>query len=232
MPFFAWIFAMLIDVLWAATISYGAALVANAFAKKPKQRVPKLASYPIQYSQKGVPIPKIYGCERVAGNIIWMGKSNYYEKKTHQPNVDQHVRIITYYNDFTIGLAEGAGNIQKIWMEEVLIWASDGSGTNINNDTQTVTVAPAPSSQPGGSPATGSITISKGDGTQDARWYTGETFGAYKDLIWAHFESWELGPQDRIPNFTFEVSSVASGYKYTYVSESGAIWGIPVWGTT
>jgi hypothetical protein len=226
MAFFAAFFALFVDILWAAAISYGAALVAQQFAKDPKKRLPDLGNYPILTSQKGVAIPKVYGCERVSGNVIWMGPQFFYEKKTHQPHVDGHVRVKTYFKDFMVGVAEGPGFITKIWNGKTLIWASDGTGTQVNNDTQTINVATAPTTAPS-STAPGSIRISNGNGTQDARFYTGEDFGKYDDLIWAWFENFETGPTPNIPNFSFEICTT-NGYKYTYISGNGGLWGVPL----
>lgn len=227
MAFVAFAFSLFVDMLWAATISYGAALVASQFVKKPKQRVPNLGGYPIQTSQKAIAIPKVYGCCRVAGNVIWMGPQQEYEKKTHQPHVDGHVIIRTYFKSFTIGIAEGEGDITKIWNGKTLLWTSDGGGEGINNDTQTIFVGPAATSAE--SPAAGAIRISSGDGTQDARFYTGEAFGKYDDLIWAHFINFETGPTPRIPNFSFEVCT-GSSYRYTYFSDQTEIYGVPLFG--
>jgi len=51
----------------------GSMLGSMLFPQKNKVSMPKVGSYPVQSSCKGIPVPKIYGTCRVAGNIIWMG---------------------------------------------------------------------------------------------------------------------------------------------------------------
>lgn len=228
MGLFAFAFSFFVDILWAATISYGAALVASQFIKKPKQRVPNLGGYPIQTSQKAVAIPVVKGCCRAAGNVIWMGPQGRYEKKTHQPDIKGHVRVLTYFKSFMIGIAEGEGSITKIWNGKTLLWSSAEGVLSINNDTQTITVGPASTVAESGL-TDGTIRISKGDGTQDARFYTGEDFGKYDDLIWAHFVDFETGVTENIPNFSFEVCT-GSAYQYSYLSETDGIYAIPLFG--
>jgi hypothetical protein len=232
------IVSLFVDVLWAVTIAYGAGLAARAFGKKPQQRGKKIASYPIQYSQKAVAIPKVYGCERVAGNIIWMGPVTHYMKQGHDTHPDpsgfgtEHDRIPTYYRSFLVGIAEGSGSITKIWRGKRLLWsAAEGSTEVEDKDDQVLSYANAPTSDPGTTYARGTILISSGNGTQDARWLTGEDFGRYDDLIWAYFEGYETGSTQAIPNFTFEIAT-ASGYKYTYISENSHIWGVPLNGNS
>ncbi len=38
--------------------------------------MPPMASYPVQRSNKGTSVLKIYGTARVAGNILWMGPNH------------------------------------------------------------------------------------------------------------------------------------------------------------
>ncbi len=228
MAFFAAVFSLFVSMLWSAAISLGAAMVASQFVKKPKNRVPDLGAYPIQTSEKAIAIPKVYGCCRVAGNVIHMGPQQQYEKKTHQPHVDDHVRVLTYFKSFMVGIAEGSGSITKIWNGKTLLWTSDDGVLEINNDTQIIRVGPASTVAESGLPD-GTIRISSGDGTQDARFYTGEAFGKYDDLIWAHFVNFETGPTPNIPNFTFEVCT-ASTYRYTYISDNARIYGVPTFG--
>ena len=248
---FGFAFSVFVDILWAAAISYGAALVASQFVKKPDQRAPRVAGYPVQTSQKAIAIPKVYGCCRVAGNIIWMGPQGEYEKKTHQPGVDGHVLEQTFKRSFLIGVAEGPGSISKIWKGKTLIWSSVGGVVlpgdptapdwaeklaankwfrgpiEIKNDTQTINVGPAsgtPESLSGGS-----VRVAFGNGTEDARFYTGEAFGKYDDLIWVYFHRYETGRTPNIPNFSFEVCT-GSSYRYTYISDNNNIYGVPLFG--
>lgn len=247
-------FGAVVNFFIGAAISVAASLVSSLFIKKPDQRAPRVAGYPIQHSQKAIAIPKIYGCCRVAGNVIWMGEQQQYEKKKHQPGVDGHVLELTYFKSFTIGIAEGAGAITKIWNGKRLIWSSaEGvvlperptlpedfnpggimglffkSEIEWKNDTQEITVGPASSAPE--SPPDGSLRVCFGDGTQDARFYTGEVFGKYDDLIWVHFTNFVTGPTPNIPNFSFEVCT-GNTYQYTYISDNGSITGIPLFGTT
>jgi len=260
MGFLPLLWGLFTSILWAAAVSYGAYLIGQLFVKKPKDRAGKIGSLPIQYCQKGNAIPKVYGCERLAGNIIWMGPQGWYEKKTHQPHVDGNPKVGTYYRSFLIGLAEGSGNITKIWNGKRLLWSSSGGATeNESTNEQTRTFGPAATdpddlfplidgtvyggggdfwndiltakhSLPG---IRGVVLMSKGDGTQDARFYTGEDFGKYDDLIWCYFQDFENlpGSGSAIPNFIFEVCTGTS-YKYTYISDNGDIYGVPLFGST
>ena len=56
---------------------------------------------------------------------------------------------------------------------------------------------------------------------------TGEDFGEYQNDCLAYFHLYDTGVSPTIPNFTFECRSLVS-YKYTYISENGKIWGVPV----
>lgn len=220
--FIQFAFALFVDIAFAVAVSYGAALVAQAFAKKPRPAAGKIANLPIQHSQKGIAIPKVYGCERVSGNIIWLGTQNWYEKRTRQPHVKEKVRVGTYYRSFLIGIAEGSGSITKIWMGKRLLWSSTGGSTgNTDSNEQVRVFGPAPTTDPGTSPANGTILLSNGDGTQDARWFTGEDFGNYDDLIWCYFEGFENlpGTGSAIPNFTFEISNSDLRWTTTYITQ-------------
>jgi len=222
LAFWPLVWSFFVSVVYASAVAYGAYLIQQLFVKKPKDRAGKIGSLPIQYCQKGNAIPKVYGCERLAGNIIWMGPQGWYEKKTHQPHVDGNPKVGTYYRSFLIGIAEGSGNISKIWMGKRLLWSASGGATgNIDSNEQVRSFGEAATSEPSAAPSYGRILMSKGDGTQDARFYTGENFGKYDDLIWCYFHQFENMPGSggAIPNFVFEISTATVLKEYPTLRE-------------
>lgn len=218
------VWAVFAAFAWAAAVSYGTYLIAGMFKKDAKQAgARKIGGYPLQDSQKGRPVPIVYGCERVAGNIIWLGEQNWYEKKIDIPHVHDPVRVGTYRRSFLIGIAEGPGSVTKIWKGKYLMWSVEtGSTGRLEKYEQKHTFGPAPTTDPGTSPKKGTILFSNGGGRQDARWFTDEDFGKYDDLIWCYFEFFETGSTPAIPDFTFEITNNSTRWLTTFIANGTA----------
>jgi len=151
------------------------------FPQKNKVEMPPMAKYPIQRSDKGSPIPVVFGTDQVAGNIIWMGPSQPYVIK-HKASGgkggggSQETTETRYRKSFLIGVCEGPANIIRAWKGKTEIDITD-------------------------------FTIFRGDGSNSGlATMVGEDWASYPNLCCAFFDSYELGNSEQIPNFVFEVS--------------------------
>jgi hypothetical protein len=174
----------LVTMLISATISVAAGYLAAALAKKPKNKVPEFGNYPSQTSLKAIPIPKIYGTRRVAGNIV-------YYKQTSSWHDDRG--FYWYFHDVLLVLCEGPATVTKMWFENSKLSAGgpnyyffDGDGTTawrLRDDQREET----------------------GQSILDL---TGQSFGDYQNLCCVFMHDITAGEfRKDVPNFTFEVKS-------------------------
>lgn len=168
----------------SAMFMAGAMLGTILFAQKSNTGdIPSMSSYPVQRSNKGTSVPIIYGTERVAGNILWMGDNHPWVHKSSGGGgkgggggsqvTDQGNR-----RSFLIGLCEGPAIVLKMWRGKTKIDLS-------------------------------SATFFRGDGSADTgiEALTGEPYTNYPNTCCAFFNEFEIGSGGGIPNFTFEVTT-------------------------
>lgn len=182
---------------WAVGALVGGQLFGPKQAAQQRGRVDDVR---ISGSQYNSPIPQIYGCFRVGGNIIWAkGLTEVATtvrtggKGLPRPTAKQY----TYTVDMAVGVCKGPiGDVKRIWAEDRLIW----------DKTVTPTITPT------------NITVYTGTTTQlpDSTIEGHEGVGnvsAHRGLAYVVFNDFDLSPYgNRIPAMTFEVcpnSSIA-----------------------
>jgi len=156
--------------------------------------MPGMASYPVQRSNKGTPIPKIYGTYRVAGNVLWMGENHPWVTKKKQSGGKGGMggggggSVVTGQGNrrsFLLGVCEGPASILRIWKgkEEISI---------------------------------STATLFEGDGSTDTGIadLTGEDYCNYPNMCCAFFEEAEVNSGGALPNYTFEVLDLNSANNY------------------
>jgi len=155
------------------------------FPQKNDIAAPDVTKYPIQTAAKGIPVAKVYGSRKVAGNIIWFGDSVPYTINHYQEGGKGGGRKVLvaketrYRRSFLIGICEGPAEVLNIWKNKKLIELTDAviySGDNSTNPQTTIVSENA-----------------------------ADEYGYFPDLCCAWFENYDLGNSDSIPNFTFEV---------------------------
>jgi len=161
-------------------LAYAAYWIASQFAGDIDQDMPKMSSYPVQSSMKGIPKQKVYGTDRIAGNVIWMAPMIAYTTEHDSgvgkgggevaPSYETH-----YRRSFLIALGEGPANCIRAWAgkDEITLDA---------------------------------FTWFNGSDNSGIKELTGEDYGEYKHLACAFFDEYDLGNTEIIPNFTFEIS--------------------------
>lgn len=181
----------------------GAMLGAYLFPVKNEQSdMPPMASYPVQRANKGVPKPIVYGTDRLAGNIIWMGDLDTITERHgggggKGGGGEAEYTTTRYQRSFLISICEGTRTIIRCWQGKNEVDLS-------------------------------LFTRYTGEDNVGIAALTGETLASdYKKDCCAFFSNWDLGTQQSIPNFVFEVGEIPI-YGMTYISENAAIWGIPV----
>ena len=144
--------------------------------------IPPMASYPVQRSNKGTPITKVYGTVRVAGNILWMGSNHPWQtKKSSGGKGGGGSSVVTDSGNrrsFLIGVCEGPAIVLRVWRNKELI-------------------------------AFNGLTIFRGDGSADTgiNDLIDEEFANYPNTCCVYFNEFEIGTAGTLPNFTFEVTT-------------------------
>jgi hypothetical protein len=169
----------------AMAISYA---ISAAFAKKPKQNVPEAGNYPQQSALKAIPIPKVYGTRRVAGNIIWMKQTGTYEP--YGSGISLPVK------ELVIAICEGPATVLRYWRDNRLQAGGrlhtfyDGDGTT-------------------GKWLKGGQWIDMG---YTLAGQTGEPFINAENTCCVHILNERCDYSGNVVNYTFEVQSGYAGY--------------------
>ena len=112
------------QVGWAVGSMLGAALFPP---KGPSIEGPRLSDLSVQTSTQGQMIPRVYGCSRIGGNIIWS------TKKIETKNVEEvggskgggggTTSTFTYLISLAVSYAEGEiKGVRKVWANKSLIF--------------------------------------------------------------------------------------------------------------
>ena len=170
----------------------------------------------VQASAYGRVLPKIYGCARVAGNIIWaseLRETRHVERQTYEAGgkggggSTQTVENVyyTYALDAAIAICEGPiFGIRRIWTNTDLIYSKH---VDADDDTDTISEAFAES-----------LTIYTGTDDQEPDSLMEAALGAgnvpaYRGVAYVVLENFDVTKTaGRLPNFTFEV--VTNGHYY------------------
>ena len=151
--------------------------------------MPAMANFPIQRSNLGTPIAKVYGTEKVAGNVLWMGENHPWQRKESSSGGkgggggSEQVVDSGNRRSFLIGICEGPVIVLRIWKGKEEIDLSNA-------------------------------TFFRGDGSADTgiNALTGEEFSNYPNTACAFFNEFEIG-NSSLPNFTFEVTTLFDASK-------------------
>lgn len=150
--------------------------------KAPDRGLPRLGSYQRQTTLTGSAIPIVYGTCRIAGNIVVLGTS--------------HPYAIVHKTKGGKGIGGGSStSTETRYKRSFLIGICEGPAV-VNRvwcGKKEISI--------------NDMVIFRGDGNSGLKNTIGKEFGHYKNLCCAWFEEYELGNYDRVPSFTFEVSS-------------------------
>ena len=177
--------AFMFSTALAVGVAYAAYWLAGLFFSDDAIEAPKYNNYPIQTAMKGGPVIKVYGTERIAGNVIWLGILHPYTVrheagggggKGGEGESGTDVEETRYRRSFLLAICEGPAVILRAWKgkEEISV---------------------------------GSFTWFDGDNNSGIRALTGEDYGDWPNLCCAFFDEYELGNSEALPNITFEVAS-------------------------
>ena len=144
--------------------------------------MPRAASYPVQQSCAGNPIAVVYGTDRLAGNVVWMGplvtiaiEQDSGGGKAGGSSGPSSTTIV-YRRSFLIAVCHGPVELGRVWRgkEEIDITA---------------------------------LTWFEGFNNEGIELLTGDEFTKYRHVACAFFEDYFLGQTQTIPNFVFEVNA-------------------------
>lgn len=120
--------------LLGAQIGYAAGAVAGAllFPAGEDQQGPRLGDLRVADASYGVPIPRVYGTGRLAGNMIW---TSGIEEQSNDETMSLKgggptSTTYEYFSSFAMGLCAGPiAAVRKIWLDTKLVY--DVSSTNL-----------------------------------------------------------------------------------------------------
>jgi hypothetical protein len=174
-------------------------------------KMPSMSGFPLQSSQKGIPVPIVFGTTRVAGNIVWMGDLQTYtiEHKVGETGGgmfgggdDITISETRYRRSFLIGVCEGPAKIRRLWKGKDLVPITDSHLTWYEGEENSGIPAALGAADYGG-------------GTYE--------FCDYKHLACMLFTNFELGNGQQIPNFVFEITTAPPDLT-VWRAETGAFY--------
>lgn len=180
-----------------ASIGWTLGAAVGGLLDPPKQEGPRLTDLKLQASSYGQPIPRIWGTDRLAGNVIWTTDLVEHKHTQSYGKGGGSVTTYSYTASFAVLLCQGPiDGIVKIWADGRLIY----DGTNKQD-------CPA-------------FTLYKGDEDQDADPTMETALGAgnvpaFRGYAYIVFADADLSPfGNRIPTLSFEVTTgLTSVYK-------------------
>ncbi len=159
---------------------------------------PRLETLRVQTSSYGRPINEVYGHERIAGNIIWLGDITEHSESTEY-GASRLVEY-TYFAFLAIGICKGEMDaIIRIWADAELI-------VDFRTENEVMTLAdgiPAPRIYLGSETQLPDSVIENYEGEGNVSAHRGLCY-----VVWSGFPLSQYG--NRIPNFTFEVLQAAT----------------------
>jgi hypothetical protein len=197
----------------------------NWIFPKPPIVGPRLDNLKLQTSANGVAINQLWGTMRLAGNVIWAARTQEVSNEDTQGNcVTGKIKTITYlYNGtFAIGICRGPiTSLVRIWADTKLIYS-------IRDDNHEVTSIDGLNFRLylGDEDQGADPTIESYENAGNVPGFRGLCYIVFKEFPLAEFGN-------RIPNFTFEVStSTNPGVPWvpilgTNVSAANTDWVVP-----
>ena len=171
-------------------LSYAFFRVAAEIMQKSPDRQ-EVSDYPIMRSEKAIPKKIVYGTDRVAGELIWMGEPTAY--------FNDESSAIYWTRSFLLYVCEGPANVIRIWEGDNLVYPVRVSSSGRTNRKMVNNQYPD------------RFVLFNGVDNSGIQTLTGEDYGQYKYDCCVFFRDYQLGTSKNIPNFVFEVSSGAGG---------------------
>jgi hypothetical protein len=85
---------------------------------------PRMRDLKVSASTYGIPIPKLYGTVRAAGNLLWSAKIVEHKEEKSAGKGGSYYNQYTYFATFAMAFCEGpADGLNKIWADSKLIYA-------------------------------------------------------------------------------------------------------------
>ena len=168
-----------------AAFLVGMTLGRMLFPTENKTEMPEVANFPIQRSDKGTPVPVVYGTRKVAGNIVWMGPLTSYTTESSGSGGGgkggggggAETGEVRYRISLLISVCHGPAEIIKSWAGKHDVELS-------------------------------SFTLFNGDDNGDSiNALTGEDYSHYRNVCCAFANDFDLGTSTSVPNFTFEAAA-------------------------
>lgn len=186
----------------------------GGFIDRPHEDGPRINDKQIQASTYGIPIPIVYGTDRVAGNIIWAAELREVETNSDgKGGVGPTQSTFSYYATFAVSLCNNEiTTVRRIWADGKLIYdASDGNSgplgitpteaffenININDVALPLIVYRGTETQ------TADATQQAYLGAGNVPAYRGQAYAQFTDLPVEQYGN-------RIPNLSFEVVAVGT----------------------
>ena len=182
---------------------------------------PRLTELKVLSSAYGVPIYKVYGAYRIAGNVIWslpIAEVKHETSTSSGKGGGSTETQIKYSYEVTCAIAFCEGpvdEIRKIWVDSVLVWSYEPNDMNLAGTITSDNIV-------------GNISIYTGTSDQDINWTMQSTnidSPAYRNTVYIIVEKLQLEKfGNRIPNITAEIVRDADIQGFTY-SETTAFDG-------
>lgn len=151
--------------------------------------IPEYTGLQVQTSSNAVPIPIVYGRNKLAPNAIWTG--GFYaipQKQTGGKGGGGPITGYTYYSSFLLAVAEGPiNNYHFVFLNQQINWGLQNSG----------------------------LEVSTGGATPQAPWgylsalYPGQALG-YNGVAYVGAFNYNLGSSASLPQFSFAIDGIAS----------------------
>jgi hypothetical protein len=185
---------------------------------------PRLNDLNVQSSAVGAPIPIVYGTYAISGNVIWSSgiiEAVSKKKQGGKGGPTQTTKTYSYSVNCAVGVCEGEVNgISRIWADAKLIY---DARPQLDGESDADYAARAVASA--ALLANAEIYLGSAAQLADPTIESFEGVGnvsAFRDLVYVVFSNFQLDEYgNRIPNFRFEVSTVASGSGQQVFTTSG-----------
>lgn len=173
-----------------ASIGWTLGAAVGGLLDPPKQEGPRLTDLKLQASSYGQPIPRVWGTDRLAGNVMWTTDLVEHKHNQRYGKGGGSVTTYSYTANFAVLLCQGPiDGIVKIWADGRLIY----DGTNKKDCPQ--------------------FTLYKGEEDQDVDPTMEAELGAgnvpaFRGYAYVVFADADLSPfGNRIPTLSFEVTT-------------------------
>lgn len=176
----------------------------SIFSKGSSQWVPRYNGIQIQSSSSAIPIPIVYGTNRIAPNILWTGGFRSYPQRSGGGKGGGQVTGYDYQTDMVIGLCEGPiWSYGTVWNGNDIV-PLNGNGLYFGN------------AYVGTTPGDNFTNFQEGGLANESIWPNeGTTFGSqglyYPGIAYLCSSDMDLGTSGTMPSLAFELYAVLQG---------------------